>query len=326
MVRQLIPNLEAYWFETYGKVALTGEPIRFESSSDVLNRWFDVHAFRIGQPESGKVAILFKDISDRKAIETQREQLLQREQAAREAAEHANQIKDEFLAVLSHELRTPLNPILGWAKILQSPRISPEKLQQGLSTIERNAKQQVQLIDELLDISGIIRGKLNLNFASVVLSEPITAALETVRLAAEAKAIQLEVCLNPTVEPVRGNAGRLQQVMWNLLSNAIKFTPTGGRVTVQLTQVDRDAQIQVSDTGKGIHPEFLPHVFELFRQQDSSTTRQFGGLGLGLAIARQVIEAHGGTITAASAGQGQGATFTVQLPIIKDWVVGSFLV
>ena len=326
MVRQLIPNLEAYWFETYGKVALTGEPIRFESSSDVLNRWFDVHAFRIGQPESGKVAILFKDISDRKAIETQREQLLQREQTAREAAEHANQIKDEFLAVLSHELRTPLNPILGWAKILQSPRISPEKLQQGLSTIERNAKQQVQLIDELLDISGIIRGKLNLNFASVVLSEPITAALETVRLAAEAKAIQLEVCLNPTVEPVRGDAGRLQQVMWNLLSNAIKFTPTGGRVMVQLTQVDRDAQIQVSDTGKGIHPEFLPHVFELFRQQDSSTTRHFGGLGLGLAIARQVIEAHGGTITAASAGQGQGATFTVQLPIIKDWVVGSFLV
>lgn len=324
--RQLVPNLEAHWFETYGKVALTGEPIRFENGSDVMNRWFDVHAFRIGQPDSRKVAILFKDISDRKAIETQREQLLQREQAAREAAEHANQIKDEFLAVLSHELRTPLNPILGWAKILQSPRISPEKLQQGLSTIERNAKQQVQLIDELLDISGIIRGKLNLNFASVVLSEPITAALETVRLAAEAKAIQLEVCLNPTVEAVRGDAGRLQQVMWNLLSNAIKFTPTGGRVTVQLIQVDGEAQIQVSDTGKGIHPEFLPHVFELFRQQDSSTTRHFGGLGLGLAIARQVVEAHGGTITATSAGQGQGATFTVQLPIIKDWVLGSFLV
>jgi PAS domain S-box-containing protein len=135
--RQLIPNLEAHWFETYGKVALTGEPVRFENGSDVMNRWFDVHAFRIGQPEGGKVANLFKDISDRKAIETQREQLLQREQTAREAAEHANRIKDEFLAVLSHELRTPLNPILGWAKILQSPRISSEKLQQGLSTIER---------------------------------------------------------------------------------------------------------------------------------------------------------------------------------------------
>ncbi|BAY90590.1 MULTISPECIES: PAS domain-containing hybrid sensor histidine kinase/response regulator [unclassified Tolypothrix] len=314
---QLLPNLEKFWFETYGRVALTGEPVRFENGSDVMNRWFEVYAFPIEGTENHKVAILFKNISDRKAIEAQKEKLLQQEQAAREAAERANRTKDEFLAILSHELRTPLNPILGWAKILQSPKITPEKLQQGLSTIERNAKQQVQLIDDLLDISRIIRGKLSLSFAAINLSEPIAAALETVSLAAEAKAIQLEVLLDSTVGCVKGDASRLQQVVWNLLSNAIKFTPTGGQVTVQLTRVERYAQIQVSDTGNGIKPEFLPHVFELFQQQDSSTTRTFGGLGLGLAIARQVVEAHGGTIAVASAGEGQGATFTVQLPLIS---------
>ncbi|MBC1221346.1 PAS domain S-box protein [Nostoc sp. UCD121] len=256
------------------------------------------------------------NITQQKQAEAQREQLLRQEQAAREAAERANRMKDEFLAVLSHELRTPLNPILGWAKLLQSPLVNSDKLQQGLSAIERNAKQQAQLVEDLLDISRIIRGKLVLSFGAIDLSEPIAAALETVRLAAEAKAIQLEVLLDPSVGQVRGDADRLQQVVWNLLSNAIKFNSTGGRVTVQLTSVDRYAQIQVSDTGKGIQPGFLPHVFELFQQQDSSTTRSFGGLGLGLAIARQVVEAHGGTITAVSTGEGLGATFTVQLPLM----------
>ncbi|MBU7583323.1 MAG: PAS domain S-box protein [Nostoc sp. TH1S01] len=257
-----------------------------------------------------------RDITQRKAIEAQREKLFQQEQAARESAERANRMKDEFLAILSHELRTPLNPILGWAQILQSPNINTDKLQRGLNTIERNAKQQVQLINDLLDISRIIRGKLALNFGAVNLSEPITAALETVSLAAQAKAIRLEGFLHPLGAYVRGDTGRLQQVIWNLLSNAVKFTPIGGQVTVQLTYIERYAQIQVSDTGKGIQPEFLPHVFELFQQEDSSTTRSFGGLGLGLAIARQVIEAHGGMITAASPGEGQGATFTVQLPLM----------
>ncbi|MBD2212414.1 PAS domain S-box protein [Nostoc linckia FACHB-104] len=315
--RQLLPNLEKFWFETYGRVALTGEPVRFENGSDAMNRWFEVYAFPIEGPEKHKVAILFKNISDRKAIEAQREKLLQQEQAAREAAERANRMKDEFLAILSHELRTPLNPILGWTKILQSPKITPDKIQYGLNTIERNAQQQVQLIDDLLDISRIIRGKLSLSFAAINLSEPIAAAVETVSLAAEAKAIQFEVLLDPKVGYVKGDASRLQQVVWNLLSNAIKFTPTGGRVTVQLTRADCYAQIQVIDTGNGIKPEFLPHVFELFQQQDSSTTRAFGGLGLGLAIARQVVEAHGGKIAVASAGEGLGATFSVQLPLMS---------
>lgn len=324
--RELVPSLEEFWFEIYGRVALTGEPARFENGSESMNRWFEVYAFPVGRIENRRVAILFKDASDRKAIEAQREKLLQQEQEAREAAERANRIKDEFLAVLSHELRTPLNPILGWAKLLQSLKVSADKFQQGLKTIERNAQQQAQLIDDLLDISRIIRGKLMLNFVPVDLAQTVTSAVETVRLAAEAKAIQIEIVLEP-VPPIRGDAGRLQQVIWNLLSNAIKFTPTGGRVEVHLEQIVLQplsqmgsslptyAQISVIDTGKGIQPDFLPYVFELFRQQDSSTTRSFGGLGLGLGIARQIVEAHGGTIAATSPGEGQGATFIVQLPI-----------
>jgi len=314
--RELIPDLEEHWFETYGNVALTGEPIRFENGSEAMQRWFDVYAFPIGQPENRQVALLFKDISDRKIIEIQREQLLQREQTARETAERANRMKDEFLAMLSHELRTPLNPILGWSKLLQAPKVDTERLQQGLSAIQRNAKQQAQLVDDLLDISRIIRGTISLNLSVISLDEPIRAALETVRLAAEAKAIDIELSLTPNIGYVRGDASRLQQVVWNLLSNSIKFTPNEGQVTVQLTADDRYAQIQVSDTGKGIHPDFLPYVFELFNQQDSSTTRSFGGLGLGLAIAKRVVEAHGGTINAASAGEGKGATFTVCLPLM----------
>lgn len=315
--RQLIPDLEAYWFATYGQVALTREPLRFEHGSDVMGRWFEVYAFPVGQPEECKVALLFKDVSDRKAIETQRERLLQQEQTAREAAEQANRMKDEFLAVLSHELRTPLNPIMGWAKLLQAPHINASKLRQGLQTIERNAQQQIQLINDLLDISRMIRGQLSLDLKVVNPATPIIHALETVQFAAEAKNLQVDVSLDQAVGSIRADAGRLQQVVWNLLANAIKFTPHEGRVTVDLRQTDSTVQIQVSDTGRGIDPDFLPHVFTLFKQQDSSMTRSFGGLGLGLAIAKQIVEAHGGTITAASPGEGQGATFTVRLPLMK---------
>ncbi|MBD2255667.1 PAS domain S-box protein [Nostoc parmelioides FACHB-3921] len=322
-IRELLPDLADTAEALLNPILETGKPllnieIRGETPAQpgVERIWLESFLpLKDGERVIG-INTVCEEITERKQAEAQRENLLQQEQATREAAERANRMKDEFLAILSHELRTPLNPILGWTKILQSPKVTSDKLQMGLSTIERNAKQQVQLIEDLLDISHIIHGKLSLNFAAIDLSEPIRAALETVHLAAQAKAIGLEVVLDPSVDQVRGDAGRLQQVIWNLLSNAIKFTPTGGLVTVQLTCVDHHAQIQVSDTGKGIQPEFLPHVFELFQQQDSSTTRSFGGLGLGLAISRQLVEAHGGTITVASAGEGQGAKFTVQLPLI----------
>ncbi|MUG97209.1 response regulator [Scytonema sp. UIC 10036] len=258
-----------------------------------------------------------RDITARKRMEEERESLLHREQANREEAEAANRIKDEFLAMLSHELRTPLTPILGWSKLLQTNKLPQAKLQEAMASIEEHAKRQAKLIDDLLDLSRIVRGKLTLNLTTVTLLIPLAAALETVRLAAEAKSIHIKTILEATVEPVMGDADRLQQVFWNLLSNAIKFTPEGGSIIVELQRVERYAHITVSDTGQGIHPNFLPFVFDRFRQEDSSMTRQFGGLGLGLAISRQIVEAHGGTIVAESLGVGKGTTFTIELPLIK---------
>ncbi len=314
--RQLVPNLEDHWIKIYGQVALTGKSVRLENGSEAMNRWFDVYACRTGQPEARKVAVVFKDISDRVSHEAEREQLLQREQTAREAAERANRIKDEFLAVLSHELRSPLNPILGWSKLLQQHKLGAAKTASALASIERNALLQSQLIDDLLDISRILSGKLSLNRMSVDLNMVISAALETVRLAAEAKSLQIQTTFSPGIGMVMGDSGRLQQVIWNLLSNAVKFTPQGGQISVRLTQTGSYAQILVADTGKGINPEFLPYVFEHFRQEDGAITRKFGGLGLGLAIARQIVELHGGRIWVESRGEGQGASFTVELPLL----------
>lgn len=462
-VQEIVTQHEDYWNERYGGVALTGEPIRVEDHSEGFNGWYEVHAFRVGEPELRQVGILFtniterkraeeelrqknailnvinestptpifvkdrqgriiyanpatlevlgksavevigfrdcdlypnledaarvmendqrimatgqmevveespdgirtflgmkvpyrneqgdiigligisNDISERIQIERDRERVLQQEQVARQAAEQANRIKDEFLAVLSHELRSPLNPILGWAKLLQTGRLDEEKTRQAITTIERNAKLQAELIEDLLDVSRILRGKLSLTVSPVNLASTIQAAIETVRLAAEAKSIQIETRLDPINGKISGDPTRLQQVIWNLLSNAVKFTPAGGRVEVQLEQIINDcspyiaeaaapsshspfpiphhAQITVSDTGKGISPEFLPHVFDYFRQADSATTRQFGGLGLGLAIVRHLVELHGGTIEVDSPGEGLGATFTVRLPLLES--------
>ncbi len=277
---------------------------RFRRTSDGEYRWFLGRAIPL-RNDSGQIVKWFgssTDINDQKT--------------AREAAEQANRIKDEFLAVLSHELRTPLNPILGWSKILQKGNLDAKKTEIALETIERNAKLQTQLIDDLLDISRILRGKLSLNEAPVNLATVIQSALETVRLAAEAKSITIHTAKASEVGIVNGDEGRLQQVVWNILSNAVKFTPSGGHIWITLTQVENCAQIQIKDTGKGINKEFLPNIFEHFRQEDSATTRKFGGLGLGLAIVRQLVELHGGTVTADSAGVGQGATFTVEIPTL----------
>ncbi|MDB9524880.1 PAS domain-containing protein [Oscillatoria sp. CS-180] len=257
------------------------------------------------------------DIDDRKAAEAEREQLLKQEQAARAAAERANRIKDEFLAILSHELRSPLNPILGWTQLLKIGGLNAEKTATALETIERNVKLQTQLVDDLLDVARILRGKLKLHNAPVDLAKTVAAAIETVNTAATAKTITLNTDLEMSAQ-AWGDAARIQQIVWNLLSNAIKFTPIGGEVTVRLQQTPgNEGRIIVADTGKGIHPNFLPHIFESFRQEDVSITRQHGGLGLGLAIVRHLVEAHGGEIAADSAGEGQGATFTVTLPLMS---------
>ncbi|MBL1177485.1 ATP-binding protein [Pantanalinema sp. GBBB05] len=238
-------------------------------------------------------------------------------EAAREVAQAANRVKDEFLAVLSHELRSPLNPILGWSTLLLNNKLDAAKTRQALTTIQRNAKLQSELIEDLLDVSRILQGKLALNVAAVNLASIIRAAMETVRLAAEAKSIHIEANLAPEAGLVWGDATRLQQVIWNLLSNAVKFTPERGQVQIQLQPLASAVHITVSDTGQGIDPDFLPYVFDYFRQADAATTRKFGGLGLGLAIVRHLVELHGGTVEVASPGVGMGATFTVKLPLMS---------
>jgi PAS domain S-box-containing protein len=498
-VRELVPQHEAHWFEIYGEIVKTGRPARFQNAAEEMGRFYDVYAFRVGEPHEHKVAVLFNDISDRKQAEVEREQLLANErqyanqlqgltaaalainsalsveevlrtitdqaaaiigthqavtsmtidqnwaqginavylsdkyaqwrgyeekpdgsgiyacvcylnrsmrmtqaeleahprwkgfshaadkhppmrgwlaaplmgrdghnigliqlsdkyegeftssdesilvqlaqmasvavenarlyeaeqqarsvaEAAREEAQAANRVKDEFLAVLSHELRSPLNPILGWSTLLQRNKLDAAKTAQALATIQRNAKLQSELIEDLLDVSRILRGKLNLTVAPVDLASTIREAMETVRLAAEAKSITVEANA-PDVGLVSGDSTRLQQVIWNLLSNAVKFTPEGGQVNIQLKRENGYAQITVTDTGQGIAPEFVPYVFDYFRQANSATTRKFGGLGLGLAIVRHLVELHGGTVQAASPGVGMGATFTVRLPLMSQ--------
>lgn len=243
-----------------------------------------------------------------------KDELLMREQMIRAEAEAANRAKDEFLSILSHELRTPLNAILGWSAMLRQRTLSQDKVLRALETIERNAKSQAQLIEDILDVSRIITGKLRLQVRPVNLVPVIESAIESVRLAAEAKSIRLQSVLDSQAGLLLGDANRLQQVVWNLLSNALKFTPKDGRVEIRLERVNSHAEITVSDTGPGISSDFLPFVFDRFRQHDSSTTRSYGGLGLGLAIVRQLVELHGGTVTVVSPGIGQGTTFTVTLP------------
>ncbi|MEC4893274.1 MAG: ATP-binding protein [Oscillatoria sp. PMC 1051.18] len=261
---------------------------------------------------------LMEDISTRKQIEAERVRLLESEQKARTEAEKLNRLKDEFLANLSHELRTPMNSILGWSQLLRSGNVSREKMTRALQVIERNAKTQVQLIEDLLDVSRIIRGKMQLSVQPINLSETVETALDTVRPAAEAKQISLEIESQPELAVVNGDSDRLQQVFWNLLVNAIKYTPCQGSVRVKIHTNNNQVQVQVTDTGQGISAEFLPYVFDRFRQVDSSSTRLHTGLGLGLAIVRHLVELHGGTAFADSKGEGQGATFTIELPLLCE--------
>lgn len=245
-----------------------------------------------------------------------REELLNREQAARQKAEEASRAKDEFLSMLSHELRTPLNAMLGWTKMLQSGKLDDNMYARAIETIHRNAKLQARLIEDMLDVSRIISGKLRLDAQPTDPSTVINAAVDTLRPAADAKQIRFQVVMDFGAGLVLGDPSRLQQVVWNLLSNAIKFTPRGGRVQVQLERINSHMEITVSDTGPGIDEAFLPYVFDRFRQADSTSARIHGGLGLGLAIVRHLVEMHGGTVEASNRADEQGAVFTVKLPLM----------
>jgi PAS domain S-box-containing protein len=439
-MRSMAPDHEQSWFDIYGAVALTGEPIRFENYSEVLDRWFDLYAFRVGEPGDHKVAVIFNNVTHRKRAEREGKELLQQLEAersklaylfekapafvvtlsgqdhvveltnpaylqlighrdvvgkpirqalpevegqgffelldrvyqsgeafdgreiniqlqrqpggplesrimnfvyqpifgadgavsgifahgiditeqvqARRDAEIANRTKDEFLATLSHELRTPLNAIIGWASLMSDDGLTDKEKERGLETILRNARLQSQLIEDILDVSRIITGKLRLEVRSLELSSVIEAAVESVLPSAQAKNIRLQRVLDSGTSLISGDPNRLQQVVWNLLTNAIKFTPKGGRVQIRLERVNSHVEIVVTDTGLGISPEVLPHVFERFSQADSTSTRNYGGLGLGLAIVRHIIDMHGGSVEAESPGEGQGAIFTVKLPLM----------
>jgi len=273
-----------------------------------------------GQPR--QIIGVIEDITQRKLSEEalqeaaeERKRLLQAERAARAEAERMSELKDEFLATLSHELRTPLGAILGWSQVVRSRKMSEDELRRALEVIERNARAQARLIEDLLDMARITSGKVRLDVQPVEPASFIDAALETVKPAVEAKGIRLQKLIDPKAGPISGDPGRLQQVVWNLLSNAIKFTPKDGKVEVLLERVNSHIELSVADTGIGIRPEFLDHVFDRFRQADASSTRRYSGLGLGLAIAKHLVELHGGTLQAKSAGEGSGSTFTVHLPL-----------
>ena len=256
-----------------------------------------------------------RDITEQKRTQEEIARLLAAERAARQDAEVASRTKDEFLATLSHELRTPLTAMLGWLTILRGHKLDKTTTEHAIETIERNAKAQAQLIEDLVDISRIVGGKLNLEVVPTELMPIVDAAIEVVRPAADAKEITIDVNYDATVGPVAGDASRLQQIIWNLLSNAVKFTPKGGKVSIDFRRQNGFAELVISDTGIGISADFLPHVFERFRQAESTATRSHRGMGLGLAIVRHLIELHGGTVTAASDGENRGSTFTIHLPL-----------
>jgi signal transduction histidine kinase/ActR/RegA family two-component response regulator len=274
----------------------------------------------VAQTEAARLHVeeLSKYIAELQRSEEARGQLLLRAERARGEAEAANRIKDEFLATLSHELRTPLTSLLGWSSVLREAKRDEKVLSQGLEAIDRNARVQAQLIDDLLDVSRIVSGKLNLDVRPLDLSSVTRAAINVVRPAADAKGIALDFWAQPGLGAISADSARLQQIIWNLLSNAVKFTQHGGKISVRVEQVGLDARVTVQDTGQGIDPEFLPRVFDRFLQADSSTTRSFGGLGLGLAIVRHLVELHGGTVSAHSDGVHEGATFSATFPLLAD--------
>ncbi len=319
----MLPEVKRRWQASIA----SGQPFEMEfplRSASGEFRWFLTRVNPL-RSDDGTLLLWFgtnTDVSDQQrqkrelaASEARLQGLVEAERAARAEAERVSRMKDEFLSTLSHELRTPLNAILGWAQILARSGHSATDLAAGLATIERNARSQALIVEDLLDMSRIISGKVRLDVQRVELAALVYAAVETLRPAAEAKQIHLQVVPDPAIGPVSGDPNRLQQIFWNLISNSVKFTPRAGRVQVLLERVDSHLEISVIDSGEGIKAGFLPLVFNRFQQEDASTTRRHGGLGLGLSIVKQLVELHGGSVRAHSAGEGQGATFVVALPV-----------
>lgn len=308
---ELYPQaVDTVFHREYLRAKREREVAHFEAASLIApGKWFEVHAY----PDTDGLSVYIRDITERKQSEQERERLLAREQALRSEAETANRLKDEFLATVSHELRTPLNAILGWATLLRRGNVDEDTSTRALEVVERNAKAQAQLIEDLLDVSRMMSGTLRLEVEQVDLVNIIKAAVDSIQPVAHAKGVRLEMALDTAA--VHADAHRLQQVVWNVLSNAVKFTPKGGCVRIKSEITDSKVRTTISDTGEGIDPQFLPYLFEPFRQADGTITRREGGLGLGLAIAHRIVEMHCGTISATSAGKGLGATFTLSIPL-----------
>ena len=296
-----------------------GETVNYRKDGQEYIVEWRITPLRDAQGQLSKWVAIQRDVTDRVRVQQERDRVLAGERAARQEQERTSRMKDEFLATLSHELRTPLNAILGWTSILraqeQDGQVDPQDVEQALDVIERNARSQVQLVEDLLDMNRIVSGKLKLEIEPLNLAEVLADATDSVRHAADAKSITLIEATDPAAPRVPGDRARLRQVFWNLLSNAIKFTPRGGRIEVRQRQAGEETEeILVRDNGQGIEPDFVPHVFDRFRQADGSPARRHGGLGLGLSIVKQLVELHGGTVGAESAGRGQGAAFRVRLP------------
>jgi len=291
------------------------ETIRRTKSGRLIEISLTVSPVRNGAGQVIGASKVARDISDRRRLERERQELLEREQAARAEAEILNRSKDQFLATLSHELRTPLNAIYGWSRMLDTGRLDAQTVARATQAILRNARAQVQLIEDLFDVSRAVTGNMRLDVRPMSVSAVLEAAVETVRPAAAAKRIQIELVRDPRTAPIMGDPDRLQQVVWNLLINAVKFTPIAGRVELRVQSADSRVEIVVADTGEGIAPENITHLFERFHQVDATSTRRHGGLGIGLALVRHIVELHGGRVGVTSEGLGHGTTFTVTLPV-----------
>jgi PAS domain S-box-containing protein len=308
---EFVPVIEEHWLKNYGSVARTGQPIRFAGEYKSLNRWFDVYAFRVGAPAGGKIAVLFSDITSRKQTQDALD-------VAREQAEIASAAKDKFLAVLSHELRTPLTPVMMSIVAMDMDPDLPPEVRADIAMIRRNLELEAKLIDDLLDLSRVTAGKLRLNLESVDVNAAVRHACETCRPFILEKGIHLHCDLPDEAPLAKADPGRLQQVLWNLLKNAAKFTPERGDIYLSMHIVpSRRFRIQIRDTGIGIATDLLPKVFDAFEQGDANTTKQFGGMGLGLAISKALVEMHHGTIQAESEGPERGSVFTLELPVIS---------